>query len=48
MLRLVAFDVYVLLPTVMPLAASSGAAPSVTVAVTPEEHTAAVTEPFAQ
>jgi hypothetical protein len=48
MLSVVAFDVYVLGPTWIPLAASIAAAPSVTVAVKPEEHTPAVTEPFAQ
>ena len=48
MLRNVAFDVYVMLPMVMPLPASSGAAPSVTEAVMLEEHTPAVTAPLAQ
>jgi len=42
------FELYVMLLTVMPLPASTGAAPSVTVANSPEEHTPAVTEPFAQ
>ena len=43
-------DVYVGEGTVqvMPLAASIGAAPRVTVAVMPEEHVVPVTEPFAQ
>ena len=42
------FDVYDLLPTMMPLAASIVAAPSVTVAVIPEEHVVPVIVPFAQ
>jgi hypothetical protein len=48
MLRTVAFAVYVLLPTEIPLAASIGAAVKFTVAVTPEEHVVPVTVPFAQ
>ena len=48
MLRLVAFDVYVMFPMVMPLPASSGAAPSVTAVVMPEEQAVPVTEPLAQ
>ncbi len=49
MLReLAVFDVYALLPTWMPPAASIVAAPNVTVAVMLEEHVVPVTEPFAQ
>ena len=49
MLRVVAtFDANAWAVQVIPLAASIGAAPKVTEAVIPEEHTPAVTEPFAQ